>query len=288
MIVKHETFPVPITERFHQAAQALYQHHRQPQKRKQVYLNALSVQAVQFYLACLGIETSLEQSESWNSALQVLADTADLWVSDRGRLECRPVLPNQSDWVVPSEVHSDRVGYVFVQLNAPLTEATLLGFLPQLSEETVTLDQLQPLENFPAYLDRLAPSASSAPRVALQPWLSQVIAAGWTDLKQLMADWQAQELAYSFRTSLAKTDLIESAAGAKQGKYITLGETLEEQILLIVGVAPTAASDVFQITVELYPTRQTYLPTTLQLMIMDEANTPVLQALHSDAPRLVK
>ncbi|MEO1348649.1 MAG: DUF1822 family protein [Cyanobacteria bacterium J06635_15] len=282
MTVKRDqaTFKVPLTDAFHQAAQGFYHHHSEPQKGKQVYLNTLSVQAVRFYLTCLGIETCLEKSESWNPVLQVLANIADLWVSDLGRLECRPILPGTSTWKMPSEVWADRVGYVFVQVDTELTEANLLGFLPEVKEELVTLEQLKSLQTFPAYLEQVAHQSAvlSVPKVRLQQWLAQVVDTSWTNLNTLIAEWQAQELAFSFRIPLAKNDLIEPAiAGVKQGKFLTLGS--EERVLFIVGIEPTQDSTEFNITVELYPAgNQTYLPPSLQLMVMDEANIPVLQA----------
>ena len=283
MTIQHHqaTFRVPLTEAYHRAAQDFYQRHAQPQKRKQVYLNTLSVQAVKFYLTCLGIETHLEKGESWNPVLQVLADIADLWVSNLGRLECRPVLPEQSDWRVPVEVWSERIGYLFVQVDTALTEADILGFLPQLDGEIVTLNQLQSLDDFPAYLDQLHHKQSvSSAEVRLRRWLAQVIDDGWTSLEALIAEWRERDLAFNFRIPRPKAELIEPATtGVKQGKFLTLGQESEEQILFIVGIAPVQDSVAFKITVELYPARnQAYLPPYLHLIVMDETNTPVLQA----------
>ena len=284
MTVKRDQamFRAPLTDAFHQTAQGFYQRHTDPQKRKQVYLNTLSVQAAQFFLTCLGIETQLEKSESWNPILQVLADSADLWVDDLGRLECRPVLPQQSAWQIPSEVWADRIGYLFIQVDAELTEATLLGFLPKVKGETITLEKLQPMEDFPVYLEELRHRGHVpfAARVMLQQWLDQVIDASWTTLDKLIAERREQDLAFSFRGTLAKIDLIEPATtGVKQGKFLALEKETEEQILFIVGIAPAPASNAFNITVELYPAgNQAYLPPALHLMVMDEANIPVLQA----------
>jgi Protein of unknown function (DUF1822) len=151
------TFTVTLTTANHQMAQEFYQHHAQPQKAKQVYLNTLSVQAVHFYLECLGVKTDWEQSQSCDPILQVLIDTADLWVKDRGRLECRPVLPDSSDCMVPMTVWGDRIAYIIVQLNAELTEATLLGFLPAVHSETIPLSDLHPLDQFPQFLSQVEP-----------------------------------------------------------------------------------------------------------------------------------
>ncbi|MDJ0708689.1 MAG: DUF1822 family protein [Leptolyngbyaceae cyanobacterium MO_188.B28] len=275
-------FRTPLTAAFHQTAQGFYRRHTDPKKRKQIYLNTLSVQAAQFFLTCLGIETNLENSESWNPILQVLADSSDLWVDDLGRLECRPVLPEQAAWEIPSEVRADRIGYLFIQVDAELTEATLLGFLPKVDTKTVTLEQLQPLDDFPSYLEELRDRerAQSPARIRLQQWLDQVIDASWTALDTLIAERREQNLAFSFRGPLARIDLIEpDSAGAKQGKFLTLGKEEKEQILFIVGIAPVSDGAEFNITVELYPAgNESYLPPALHLMVMDEANIPVLQA----------
>jgi Protein of unknown function (DUF1822) len=111
-------FTVPLTATNHQVAERFYQQHSNPEKARQIYLNTLSVQAVNFYLTCLGIRTDLEQNYSWNPSLQVLADTADLWVHNLGHLECRAVLLNTDVCVIPPQVWGERIGYVAVQFNA--------------------------------------------------------------------------------------------------------------------------------------------------------------------------
>lgn len=274
------TVTLPLTDRFHQKAQQFYQHHSEPKKAKQVYLNTLCIQTVRFYLTCLGIDTDLDRSESWNPILQVLSNAADLWVNDCGPLACHPVLPDQTDWALSENMRDDRAGYIFVQLDQALTEATLLGFIPQPSATSITADQLQPMDNFPTYLAQIAQqtTASVRQRTTLQQWLNQIIDQGWVSLDQIFADWQTQMPAYSFRTSLARRELIEpTAKGVKQGKFLTLSQAI--QVLFIVGISPAQDNLAFDITVELYPAgQQAYLPPSLQLMVMDEEQTPVLQA----------
>ncbi|MDV3349219.1 DUF1822 family protein [Leptothoe sp. ISB3NOV94-8A] len=273
-------FRMPLTDRFHHIAQQFYQHHSDPQKAKQVYLNTLSLQTVRFYLTCLAIETDLEQSISWNPTLQVLSNAADLWVTGVGRLECCPVLPEQTAWTISEDVWTDRVGYVFVQLDSELTEATLLGFLTQLSETPVTIQQLQPMDQFPAYLAHnvVKQTAPKEQPSALLQWLDNVVDEGWASLEQIFADWQTQMPAYSFRNSLAHQELMEQVAkGVKRGKFLTF--TPGTQVLFLVGIAPADDSVAFDITVELYPAgQQAHLPPSLHLMVMDQAKTPVLQA----------
>ena len=202
-----------------------------------------------------------------------------------------------------------RIGHLFVQLNNALTEATLLGFLPQefflqsegqsrqFSDNTpIALAQLQPLDTLPMYLAELrhqatvetsskkspaaiSSAAVSSPRVRLQPWLAQLVDDSWTSLDTLLGEWQGQNLALSFRTLSTKASWIEPAtAGIKQGKFLRLSKVSEDTVLLVVGIA-AADNAVFDITVEVYPTGQAvYLPPTLHMIVMDESNTPVLQA----------
>jgi hypothetical protein len=295
------TFTVALTTATHQMAQEFYQHHAQPQKAKQVYLNTLSVQAVRFYLKCLGVETDWEQSQSCDPILQVLIDTADLWVKDRGRLECRPVLPGSSDCTVPMAVWSDRIGYIIVQLSAELTEATLLGFLPALNSETILLSDLHPLDQFPQFLNQVEPEKAVCE--SLSNWLTQLIDigqktvdTGWQTIESIAQSLQAEpetalRPAYSFRLPPAIA-LTDSSDGVKRGKILSLTDLSlanapESQLLLLVGITASANPSEFQITVELLPIgAPPALPRSLYLMILDTAGQVVLQADGSDSEGL--
>ncbi|WP_414582277.1 DUF1822 family protein [Scytonema sp. PCC 10023] len=81
------TFTVTLTLSAHSKAKQFARHQSNPQKAKQVYNNTLAVSAVNFYLQCLGFETDLEKSDSWNPAMQSLMDVADLEVKALGKLE---------------------------------------------------------------------------------------------------------------------------------------------------------------------------------------------------------
>ena len=128
-VIEPWIFTVPLALEAHSRAEQFRRYQSNPDKAKQVYLNTLAVYAVNMYLQCRGFETDLETSDSWNPAMQMLLDTADLVVKNRGRLECRPVLPNAEVVCTPAEVWSERIGYVAVRLSESLREATLLGFV---------------------------------------------------------------------------------------------------------------------------------------------------------------
>lgn len=258
-------FTVPLTLVAHQFAQQFHQKHSDGQKAKQVYLNALAVYAMEFYLKCLGIETDRQASESWNPAIQTLANTADLEVKDVGKLECRPVLPDTQICHVPPEVWSNRIGYVAVRLDRTLTQATLLGFVPTVNREEVPLSELKPLEELLEHLDKLKQPVQEG--VILSSWLHNIFETGWETVEVLFGLSQA-ELAFNFR----------SQTSVKRGKWLSL-ERLGEEVALCVGLLPETSSKM-NISVEVYPQKgQSYLPQDLQLMVLDESGEAVMQAI---------
>jgi len=267
-------FTVPLTLVAHQFAQQFHQQQPNLQKAKQVYLNTLAVYAVEFYLKCLGIETDIQASESWNPAIQTLANTADLEVKELGKLECRPVLPEAQVCQVPPEVWFNRIGYVAVRLDYALTQATLLGFMPTVNQEEFRLSELKPLEDLLEHLDKLKQPVKEG--VALSPWLHNVFEAGWETVEALFGLSQAEEFAFSFRSQTTTPE--NSVSQVKRGKWLSL-ERLGEEVALCVGLVPETSSKM-NISVEAYPKKgQSYLPQDLQLMVLDENGDVVLQAI---------
>lgn len=289
------SFTIPLTAANHQVAKEFYQQHSDRQKATQVYLNTLSVQAVNFYLSCLGINTNLEKSQSWNPVLQVLIDTADLWIDGLGRLECRPMLAEADVCWIPPQVwnHSqtgaadDRIGYVVVRLNRELTEAELLGFVASIETENLSLEKLQAIDELPAYLNQITPVSSPLSITRLSDWFHTIAETSWKTLEMLMQDYQAQP-ALSFRTPIADLQALEYAeAGVKRGRLLSLGDAPEQQVLLLMEVTPTRTAVEYQIKMELCPiAKEGYLPQSLHLSLMDEVGKTVLQAESNDSEGL--
>lgn len=141
------TFTVYLGQKAHQLGQLFIKNQKNKAKIKQIYLNTLAVYAVNWYLNCLGIETDLENSDSYNMITQSCLNTGDLIIKNYGKIECRYILPDQDFCEIPPEVWDDKIGYVGVQFNQELTSATLIGFIDNISEqEKVPLDQFQSLD----------------------------------------------------------------------------------------------------------------------------------------------
>ncbi|NJN88057.1 MAG: DUF1822 family protein [Leptolyngbyaceae cyanobacterium SL_7_1] len=260
---------IPITLKMHQLAQHFRQHHPHPQKAKQTYLNTLAVYSVHSYLNWLGIETDLPTSHSWDVTLQQLADVADLHVVGKGRLECRPVLPDQPLCVVPAEVWNGRIGFVAVQLDAALEEATLLGFVPTMTAEALPLEQLRSLDQLLNHLDQLG-HAQPLKAATLRQWLENRVEMGWSTAETVLG-WHQPALAFR------GAEAADSSAFVVRGKLLHLTEADPAPLVLLVGVRSTTAMEV-EVWVKLCPQDETLLPSALELCVLDGAGVAVMQA----------
>jgi hypothetical protein len=124
---------------------------------KQVYLNTLAVYALHYYLAQHGIESDLEQSQSWYPHALSAPNAADLLVSGVGRVECRPVLlPSATAFAIPDTAWEDRVAYVAIGIDERLDRVHLLGYLPVRSPDglmqPIPFNQLLPITDLPDHL----------------------------------------------------------------------------------------------------------------------------------------
>jgi hypothetical protein len=237
-----------------------------PVKAKQVYLNTLAVSAVKFYLRCMGIQTDWEASSSCNPVMQPLMDVADLEVTGLGKLECRPVLPNTAIVCIPPDVWSDRIGYVAVQFDQSLREATLLGFTTTAPEGgELPISQLRSLEELLEHLRHLRQSQPDEVRISLSEWFQNRFEADWQSLKALLGT-NTENLAYSFRSA---SEL--SGARVVRAKLIDMGLQLGSQaVALMVAITPEAEQKV-GVLVQVHPAlEETYLPANLRLGLLSK------------------
>jgi len=260
---------VPLGFSDHQQAEQFLQAQKSPQKRKQVYLNTLSVLAVKFHLKSLAFAVQTQGCESFDPVLQACLDVADLELPNRGKLECRPVLPGEDFMRVPPEVFEDRVAYVAVRLNRELTEAEILGFVEQVEAERIPLSDLRsPTE----LLDILHPVPSAA--IHLSDWLANRIAEGWNTLDEILGVEQ-QQLVLNFRSK-------NNNQAIKRGK---LFQHQNNQFTLLMGVHPL--NQQMQISVELYPTgEQTYLPYDLKVNILNDTGRSIMEAIATQTKNI--
>lgn len=276
------TFTVPLSSSAHHLAEQFRRQQSSQKKGKQVYLNTLAVSAVNFYLRCMGVETDWEGSQSRNPVMLSILDVADVEIPNLGKLECRPVLPQDKVVHIPSEVWSDRIGYVAVQLDQSLRVATLLGFSETAGSGSLPISQLRSLEDLLEHLRQIEQPESVKTLVNLSQWFENLFETGWQSLEALLGTDQ-KNLAFSFRSA---SELSERQV--KRAKLINLGLQLGSQsVALLValakpaeGIAPEAEQKV-GILVQVHPVGgETNLPPNLRLALLSQAGD-ILQDVQS-------
>lgn len=272
-LLEELTFSVPLGLETHRLAQQFCQQQSNQKKAKQVYLNTLAVSAVKFYLNCMGIDTNLSASSSWNLVMQTLMDIADLEIPNIGKLECRPVLPEMQTVYIPPE-SSERIGYVAVQFDQLLQTATLLGFtqtVPESGELPIT--QLQSLESLLKHLRQIRYPEAIETQICLSQWFEDIFAAGWQSLEAFLASQQQFALRLRSLSQASETTI-------KGAKIIDLGLQLEHHFLiLLIAIAPEPDGKV-GILVQVHPTgTENYLPPGIELSLLSESK--MLQLVRS-------
>lgn len=292
-------FKVSLTRLAHQFARRIAQQQSQSQKSQQVYLNNLAIYAVNYYLQCLGIETEVRTSIvdiqahdcsdiPKSTVVQTLSESAALEVKNKGKIECRTVLPNSQFCYIPAEVWSNRIGYVAVLLNRELTEANLLGFVQTVETEQFSLAQLQPLENLLDCLSQIQPV------VLLQQWFEQRFGAGWQSLEDLLLPTPSENFAYSFRhhSSLNKPDVVEGAKAivlvtssesserkipkSQEAKLIESGIKIKKQSLILLIAITPENEEKTGIQIQLHATpEEKYLPDNIHLELLSPTGETV-------------
>ncbi|HIK08366.1 MAG TPA: DUF1822 family protein [Trichormus sp. M33_DOE_039] len=288
---KVEDFAItlPISQAARTTAQRFANQQPTLTKAEQVRLNTLAVWVVNDYLQMMDVPTNLTASDSWNPVMQFCADVADLEVSSVGRLECRPVIAGSSVCSIPPETWEDRVGYVFVQVDDASEEAQILGFVKNVATETITLNQLQPLE---ALIDRLAQLKTSPvdALVNLSQWFVGQVEAGWQTVESLLSSLDTRP-AYAFRSPVSTPEAMQeqSESVTRRAKLIDLGIKIDNQpVMLIVEIAP-AANQKTSVRLQLHATgNQMYLPAGVHLKVLDNAGAVFLEAQARSADNYVQ
>lgn len=256
------SFTVPLSFEAHSIAQELVSEIYNKEKRQQVYLNSLTVYAVNNYLRCMGFETDYSEGDSRNFLAVELMNVADLIVKDIGKLECVPVLAEAEVVEISPEVWEDRIGYVFVELSDSLKSAKILGFTPEAADK-ISLSKLESLSDFLVYLTELEvvesiQAEATSNIINFRKWLDGVVDASWQKLDELL---KPQQLGLAFKNEVSIT----------RGQKIDLGMHLDKiSVALVMKVMSESESEGVDILTQLYPVGEMALPEGIKLIIRDE------------------
>lgn len=267
---------MPITQEAQQTASQFASEQPTPPKALQVYLNTLAVYAVSHYLRMLGIATNLTAGDSWNPVLRFASDVADLWVTNVGRLECRPLQDHQC--LVPPETQDDRIGYVAVQIDLEQQTARLLGFTPVVTTDELALRELQPIKQLLQHLENGQPDTAL---VKLSQWWHNIFEVGWQSVEALLDTQFFPPAAgqVAFRKNVHPS--------LRRAKVIHLQDSESRvSVILVVNLVQQITGN-FDIHLQVFPLEsETELPQGLTLNILDEAGNLFFE-ITSDRNRAV-
>ena len=238
---------VPLTTMIRDVARQFAAEQSTPEKGLRVYLNTLAVWSVHRYLKWLQIDTDVNQGDSCNPSLRALFDVADLVIPELGKIECRPFLQGEDVIALPVEARQNRLGYIGVGFSDRLDEVELLGFSSLVEPEELARKNLQSLDIFLEYLDKLATKP-----INLQQWLQEIFTEGWEAVEDLLTP-RTPSLAFRF-SSVRRAKLIELAT----------------PVILVITLIPEANKNLV-INLQVYPQgEQGELPSNLKLMVLTE------------------
>jgi hypothetical protein len=277
--IQAKTFSVSLSLEAHAIAQDCCLGISNRRQAKQIYLNTLAVYAVEIYLRCMGFETDWKSSDSRNPLLFKFMDVADLEVKELGKLECRPLLPEDDVLKIPPEDWEDRIGYVAVQLDDALREATVIGFTKTATAQ-VPLNQLQSLDDFLVYLHQVQQSnavETSLNPIRLNQWVQGIFEGGWQVIDEVLG---INNLAWGFARSgrwnsdksLDNPSISDSVEAAK---VFDFGLLLNRQSVALVIKYHPAENQEVDVRVRVCPMGDLeYLPPDLKLKVTLNPNTP--------------
>jgi Protein of unknown function (DUF1822) len=295
--VEEFAVPLPITQRALAIAQQFASEQPTAEKADRVRWNTLAVLVVNDYFQLLGIETDLESSDSWNPVMRLCADVADLEIVSIGRLECRPLRTSETHCSVPQEVWESRIGYVMVQLDESKRQANLLGFIPEIDREKVTISQLQSPENLIDRLQDLKQTIVSSSgevrsnRIHLVQWLNESWETGWQAVETLLNSAELTPV-MSFRSN-DEIDILEAESSTRenvisQAKLIDLGMQVAGCYVVLVVEIARAADEHMEIGLQVHPRNLQYLPSELQLIVLDEVGNVFMEAKSRTADNYIQ
>lgn len=289
-ILPQPTFTVALTKSVHHLANQLAKQQSNPQKAEQVYLNSLTVHAVNFYCQCMGLETDLSERYSRNLMASIPPDIADLSLKNIGTLECLPVLSESQVVKIPPVLRENRIGYVVVQFNKSLTEGTILGFVKMVKTPELPLIQLGSLEDLLEQIEihLLEQIETLTILINLSQWFENIFEKGWQNCTEAFKPsapqpaWRfmpnpSQVTPFSHKNSQGRdSENFPSRLGMKKPrvtgvKLINLGTNQTDYALDLVVNLTEAVEKKIDIEVQIRPRDRETLPMGLTLIIIDEA-----------------
>ena len=281
-------FSMPLSTRAHaQAIKASQQYLPYLEKVEASYSDQLALHTVQYYLRLhqYPVETVGENSlQSSHYLDRALSDGAILELSGYGSIACLSLAEDDTHLDIPVYVFHTPIVYMAVELDDDLSQGSILGYIPQTEQVTVSLDELQPLSQLPSYLAQF--NAVGSVITQLSQWWERSFNTGWDYISELTSsDVLKPETAWNLRSSIPTAGSPRSSDDEGQDrrtpedgvmcqKMLEVGEGKDTfALVLVMERFVTDAEPSVSILIRLSPNvGQVYLPTNIQMIAADESD----------------
>jgi hypothetical protein len=288
MLTVECSFLMPLGEDVHDWADDFASRcYEDEEKEASVYLNTLAVYALSQYLKLRNIESSLEDSNSWDPVQQYLTNIADLAIPGVGYLECCPFMAGENSFTVDEENLADRIGYVAIQFEEDLASADILGFIPAVDNPEkhsgeFEIDELQPLEHL---IKSLTSKKQSVVNFSLTtkeiPVVSQIIQLRQNYLNIKHFEKTLKGFLNIFDEFLFPPDIrlaLKACRKESQNWKFTINELPDFNILLVIWINPE--EQYFKLLVQLF-SLETQKSFPKGLVVRLYANAECIQEIHT-------
>ncbi|MEB3149171.1 MAG: DUF1822 family protein [Sphaerospermopsis sp.] len=154
----------PITASFCHQARTYAAQYFTPNIQQRIYLNTLAVFVADAYFQILGFKTNLNRTERWDVIQRLWSEANELELLGLGNLECCVIAKEQEKIILPSDIVSNivsnNIGYLFIEIADSEKEAVLLGFLPAFDTKHEELE-IKDLQSMDALIDYLSEKETS-------------------------------------------------------------------------------------------------------------------------------
>jgi hypothetical protein len=153
-VLQDLAIPFPITTSFRHQARAYAAQYFTPKIQQRIYLHTLAVFVADAYFQMLGFETNLNRPERWDVIKRLWSEANELELLGLGNLECCVIVKEREKIILPSDIVSNNIGYLFIEIADSEKEAVLMGFLPAFDtkHEELQITDLQSIDDLIDYL----------------------------------------------------------------------------------------------------------------------------------------
>ena len=279
------TIYLSITSQDRDIANSFAKEQITPEKSQKIYYSTLAILVVNSYLQMLGFKTDSANSDSWNPLIRLCSNTADLIVTDLGKLECLAIEPGADHCFIPEEVRDLRIAYVVVEIDRNLHTGKILGFSPDVGTGILAVNNLRSPEDLIDILQDIRAEniqKKQINQVTLSKWFDHIFTTGWDTVESLI-NQNHLTTAFNFRSTKVidslKEEIQPTANKIIRARLLTLEPEAEKiPVVLLIKLQAISPTNI-NINVQLYPGQKNfYLPESAKLTIIDEKQAEFMKA----------